>query len=342
MEIHELKKHRLNIFPEMDERDYAELTASIVAQGFNDAYPVVLYEGAVLDGWNRYRAATEVGVGFAVKEFDGNDLEAMQLVKRTNIRRNLTSQQRAAIAVEAEDLIQMLTEETERQRREMQAATLHLTKGNAAEIVCDNFLSQTPAGETGNKNGTHYEIDEYSQIEPEMIENAADYDMDQSVQHRQKRTVKHKLAKEYNTNRSYISDAMKLKETAPEKLAEVIAGTTTFQQIKKEAAEAEPSVDPDDPTRNEFTATAARLSKSLHTHFHAIEDLITQAKTDWYTKEQDFLTWCPNLSGIVWAVPLIDVKLLRSLRVCKYCNGEKCPLCHETGYLSGVYFVTKN
>ncbi|MFM9926915.1 hypothetical protein VLK31_28290 [Variovorax sp. H27-G14] len=58
-------------FPAMSVAEYTELLDSISDIGVQNA--ITLYEGKVLDGWNRYRAATETGIECPTVEFTGDD-----------------------------------------------------------------------------------------------------------------------------------------------------------------------------------------------------------------------------------------------------------------------------
>lgn len=104
----EYKKHRLNIYPEMQAEEFNRLREDIFANGYDPKNPIILFEGQIIDGWNRYRACIALGVEPKFQTFTGSEIDAMQIVIRTNNRRDLTSSQRAAIAVEAEDLIALL------------------------------------------------------------------------------------------------------------------------------------------------------------------------------------------------------------------------------------------
>ena len=92
-----MKQHALSAaFPAMPAADYSALVADIKEYGQH--YPIVVFEGAVLDGWHRYRACEEIGVKVDAEEYGGNDPVAF--VKSANWnRRHLTESQRAAAIV---------------------------------------------------------------------------------------------------------------------------------------------------------------------------------------------------------------------------------------------------
>jgi len=111
-----------NLFPMLDDDALAELTADVRSNGLLEA--IVLYEGKILDGRNRYLACREAGVEPRFTQYDGND--ALQYVVSKNLhRRHLKSSQRAAIAL---DVLPML----EAQARKRQLA--QLKQGNETPV----------------------------------------------------------------------------------------------------------------------------------------------------------------------------------------------------------------
>lgn len=100
-----LNRHKFNIFPPAKPEDFERLKQSIRENGFDPELPVTVYQGGVLDGWNRYTACVELGVQPTFRTFEGTDEEALALVMKTNTRRNLSSGQWATIAVEAEEIV---------------------------------------------------------------------------------------------------------------------------------------------------------------------------------------------------------------------------------------------
>jgi len=84
-----------DIFPLIDGSEFAALRDDIAAHGVRE--PVILFEGAILDGRNRYRAALAAGVDCPMTEYRGDDAAAF--VVSLNIhRRHLTESQRAMAA----------------------------------------------------------------------------------------------------------------------------------------------------------------------------------------------------------------------------------------------------
>ena len=113
-----MKKHKYNIFPEANKEDFDLLVNDIHLNGYDLDFPIIIYQNYILDGWNRWNACQQLGEKPATKEFVGNDMDAISYTMRTNKRRNLTSGQWAAVAVEQEELVRGIAEDTERERRE--------------------------------------------------------------------------------------------------------------------------------------------------------------------------------------------------------------------------------
>ncbi len=111
-----MQKHKYNIFPEASKEDFDLLVGDISKNGYDLDFPIIIYQGAILDGWNRWRACQQVGEKPATKEFSGSDADAINYTLRTNKRRNLTSSQWATIAVDAEEIMAAIAADVERER----------------------------------------------------------------------------------------------------------------------------------------------------------------------------------------------------------------------------------
>jgi hypothetical protein len=182
-----MKKHRFNIFPEAKSDDYNLLRDDIRDNGYDKSQPIILYEGEIIDGWNRQKACDELGVKATYDTFKGTDSDALNLVMRTNKRRNLNKGQWACIAADADDLMSAIREQVEKERREKQSQT------QAKEAISQKIDSQ-----------------------PKNDQKTA-----------------HKAAELFNTNRTYVSQAVKMKEKAPEVFEKVKAGKMTMQDANK-------------------------------------------------------------------------------------------------------------
>lgn len=88
-----LEQHALSsAFPAMTSEDFLVLKDSIEVVGVQN--PITLFEGMVIDGWHRYRAATELGMPCAMRELE--DVDPRHFVLAQNkARRNVTAAQMA-------------------------------------------------------------------------------------------------------------------------------------------------------------------------------------------------------------------------------------------------------
>lgn len=94
----QLKQHPLSAaFPAMQPDEYLALKDSIENIGIQN--PITLFEGMVIDGWNRYSAANEVGMPCQTVNLS-SDVDPIDYVKSQNLhRRHLTGSQRAAAVI---------------------------------------------------------------------------------------------------------------------------------------------------------------------------------------------------------------------------------------------------
>ena len=185
-----MKKHRFNIFPEANTEDYNRLRDDIASNGYDSRQPIVVYQDAIIDGWNRQRACDELSLTPSYHTFQGSDSDAIDFVMRTNKRRNLNKGQWACIAAEADDLLALIREQVEKERR-----------ANISETKKDSTLGK--------------KLPNVSLIKPD-----------------DQKTVT-KAATAFNTNRTYVNQAVKMKEAAPEVFEKVKAGKMTMQDANK-------------------------------------------------------------------------------------------------------------
>ena len=135
-----MQRHKYNIFPEINGEDYERLRNDL-ANGYDKRYPIYIYEGKILDGWNRYKICQELNIEPNYEEFIGSEIEALEFVMRTNKRRNLSSSQWAVIALDNEELVNKLREEArERETGGKRIDPVELIpKGRTSEKLADMF-----------------------------------------------------------------------------------------------------------------------------------------------------------------------------------------------------------
>lgn len=200
------EKHEFNIFP-TNENDYKNIVKNMRENGYDITLPIIMFEGKILDGWNRYKASEEVGIKAEAIQFNGSREDALLYSIRTNKdRRHLGSSQLATLAVQAEPLFKAIEEETRKKQREKQ---------REASIGNDS----------ASKNGSGKKL-------PEPFSGSSN--MPKENKKESSTRTAEKVAEIFNTNKDYINQAKKLKEESPEKFEQVMNGEKNFSEIKKE------------------------------------------------------------------------------------------------------------
>lgn len=86
-----------NLFPMMSEAELKTLIDDMKANGYDTSSPIITYQGMILDGRNRYRAAAEASVIPSTVEYSGDDPLAFVIRHNLN-RRHLDETQRGGVA----------------------------------------------------------------------------------------------------------------------------------------------------------------------------------------------------------------------------------------------------
>jgi ParB-like chromosome segregation protein Spo0J len=129
------------LFPLMGEEELNDLVEDIRRFGLRE--PIVVYEGKILDGRNRWRACERLGVEPWTVEWSGVGGSPTQYVLSKNIhRRHLTPSQRAAIALEA---LPLLEEEAKERQRQAAFVTNLKREQETSEAVAE--IVQQPGNE---------------------------------------------------------------------------------------------------------------------------------------------------------------------------------------------------
>jgi N6-adenosine-specific RNA methylase IME4 len=105
-----------DLFPLLTGDDFEALKADIKAHGQRD--PVVILDGAILDGRNRWRACEAIGVTPRTVPWDGEGSPTAYVLSVNLCRRHLTPTQKSFVAEAAEPLFAAEAKERQRKGRE--------------------------------------------------------------------------------------------------------------------------------------------------------------------------------------------------------------------------------
>ena len=215
----------------MNQEDFARLKTDIQKNGFDDKYPIYLYEGKVLDGWNRYSACQQLNVVPKYTTFTGTSIDAIMFVMRTNKRRNLNSGQWAAMAVEAEELIdrvkRAVEEEAKKKMAEAKIGNENALKENQPRQLIDRVV--LPSNSNKEIAIAQLTVEQPKQPTQKIVE---------VVKNPTTKTTPirtdQKIAEMFNTNRTYINEAARIKVSNPDAFEAIKRGEKTLPSVAKE------------------------------------------------------------------------------------------------------------
>ena len=101
----EYERHEFSYaWPEIAADHLGMLVSSMRTNGYDQSNPITLYEGQILDGWNRYRAAIRADVEPTFTSFEGTERQALNFVEMRNSSRRQLSMGQQASALRKIDL----------------------------------------------------------------------------------------------------------------------------------------------------------------------------------------------------------------------------------------------
>lgn len=148
-----MKKHKFNILPLMSGDEYNKLCADIEQFGYDKRFPIITFDGDILDGWNRWQASQYVGAEPTFETFEGSPSDAINYVARANNRRTLSREDWKLFWGRLYNL--------EKENVGGQSGNDNALKNESA-IVADSFKEPTP---------TSVKIAEQAGASPRSIEN---------------------------------------------------------------------------------------------------------------------------------------------------------------------------
>jgi 16S rRNA G966 N2-methylase RsmD len=181
-----------NIFPMMGDEEYQRLVVSIKMNGLRE--PIWTYQDKIIDGRNRYKACLDAGIEPRYREWSGNGSLVLFVVDLNLERRHLTSSQKAMSALEIE---QQLAREAENRTGGRPSKIEMIRAKNASDAKPGTILSQV------------------SHQMPVVQTKAAN-----------------QAGAMVGASGTYVKEAKKIVEQAPELKEPVLSGTLTIPEAK--------------------------------------------------------------------------------------------------------------
>lgn len=155
-----------NIFPMMSAVEFDALKSDMLEHGYRKGSPIVLLDGKILDGRNRYNAAQELGVKAEYIKFNGGG-NPLDFVISSNLhRRHLSESQRAAIAAELANM----TKADAGKRGSAATANLQLPKdGKVTQTDSAKMLNVSPRMVAAAKKVQHKSKKLFDQVKTGKI-----------------------------------------------------------------------------------------------------------------------------------------------------------------------------
>lgn len=151
-----MKTHEAaSLFPLMTDEEFAGLVADIREYGQRE--PILMYQGQILDGRNRWRACSDLGLTPKTQEWDGEGSPTSVVISLNLRRRHLSADQQKAIAADA-------IEHYRREAKERQREHAHTAPGKAAESLPLNSTEVKPTasgGEATQQAARDFKVSDY-------------------------------------------------------------------------------------------------------------------------------------------------------------------------------------
>jgi len=153
------------LFPSLAGNEFDALCADIKTNGLRE--PIVLHDGQILDGGNRYRACLAAGVAPVFTPFEGESIVSFVLSANLH-RRHMTPGQQAAIVASAQDWARAQSIGRPKSGN-VAAFSEHVQTGTIAPLQ----TVQDRAAESGASERTQRMADKVAKADPELVRKVA-------------------------------------------------------------------------------------------------------------------------------------------------------------------------
>jgi ParB-like nuclease family protein len=218
-------------FPALAGQDLADLIDDIKRRGVRE--PIVLYEGKILDGRNRYVAAELAGLAdVPVREFDAKKAGCTPeefVISMNLVRRHLTPSQKSALAIE---FMERMAVGGGRRNGKTPLAMTHADSEAWEDLAADlHKTPETPSGAPQTALAAEEPVNELQrEREADLARELAS--RNGGARKRRERSV---VAEKFGVSEGLIDAARRVKARSPELHEAVKAGQVSVQQALKEA-----------------------------------------------------------------------------------------------------------
>jgi ParB-like nuclease domain len=242
-----------SLFPDMTPDEFRELTTDISQRGQLD--PIWTYEGQIIDGRHRYRACCILSRDPIFREWAGEGGSLLGFVVSRNLhRRQLTASQRAAIAAEIKPRIDEEVRQELRQKQREGGKKAGNGRPSAEKKVYDkNDKDQKPTKGRDSRAET---------------------------------------AALMNVSSGYVSEAERIRKTAPDVFQDIKAGKTTISAAKRKLSPK------DEPRKPSLFNSVIKLDDAVRVvyekwpkeYLHTLADKLISLGEE--LRENGQLRWC--------------------------------------------------
>lgn len=219
-----------NIFPMMNANDMRSLLEDMKANGYDKSAPIVLYEGKILDGRNRYAAANQLGIEPAFVEFEGGD-PVLFAVRYNLNRRHLTDGQRAAVAAKLANL----TRGDFHGNQHVVSANLQIPEFAELSVPTKPKISQADAADMLNVSERSVAtVKAVEKAAPELVDKILAGEITPHAAYQQVKVSREEAAKMAGVSAKDMAKIDHIEKVAPELLPKLESGEMTLDKATKE------------------------------------------------------------------------------------------------------------
>lgn len=340
----------------LDDPDFADLIESVKA-GYDGDKPILTQAGTelIISGRRRALACVIADVDPVTKEVDWDDAKVFEFVRRDElIRRNLSESQRAASLAE-------LTELNDN------GVNQHKNKAKEGSQNCEPSpkTAKEMAKEAGVSKRTADSVSTVKKSAPELLPLVKEGKLAANVAEKAARELTPKQVKQIANADDPKAEAKKLlpakpkkadkaKPAAPDDVPDPLRGGNNFDFGANAPPERKPEILVTPKGEIAFDAFGRAMPNSVGDYFgnvvwpEALQDgeiaiasletfrqaVMKAQRTPWlYIDSKKIIDKAQDLRNEV--VKLLDIiRLGQPYALCAHCEGKKCELCRNTGYVT--------